>query len=156
VQGRPSRTRANRLRETLKGKARATAGFSQSSPIVFRVAARRVAEQEESVRETVRRSWGRGKAGAGWKCGIALARAEEAAEVVAGLVCGLRVADNRSQRVAMVKPRMQRDGKAPAKRARPRSSNIEEFIGRLKGRRKKVATIEEINEATARGWAGGK
>jgi hypothetical protein len=51
----------------------------------------------------------------------------------------------------MAKPRMRRDGKAPAKRARPRSSNIEEFIGRLKGRRKKVATIEEINEATARG-----
>jgi bifunctional DNA-binding transcriptional regulator/antitoxin component of YhaV-PrlF toxin-antitoxin module len=37
--------------------------------------------------------------------------------------------------------------------ARPKGS-IEDFIGFLAGKTKKVATIEEINEATARGWAG--
>jgi bifunctional DNA-binding transcriptional regulator/antitoxin component of YhaV-PrlF toxin-antitoxin module len=37
------------------------------------------------------------------------------------------------------------------------TGSINDFIGRLKGRRpKKVATIEEINEAAARGWAGRK
>jgi len=36
---------------------------------------------------------------------------------------------------------------------RPKGS-IEDFIGFLAGKTKKVATIEEINEATARGWAG--
>jgi bifunctional DNA-binding transcriptional regulator/antitoxin component of YhaV-PrlF toxin-antitoxin module len=37
--------------------------------------------------------------------------------------------------------------------ARPKGS-IEDFIGFLAGKTKKVATIEEINEAAARGWAG--
>jgi bifunctional DNA-binding transcriptional regulator/antitoxin component of YhaV-PrlF toxin-antitoxin module len=37
--------------------------------------------------------------------------------------------------------------------ARPKG-NMKDFIGRLKGRSKKVATIEEINEAAAEGWAG--
>lgn len=36
------------------------------------------------------------------------------------------------------------------------TGSINDFIGRLKGRRKKVATIDEINEAAARGWAGRK
>ncbi|HEX4064485.1 MAG TPA: AbrB/MazE/SpoVT family DNA-binding domain-containing protein [Acidobacteriaceae bacterium] len=33
---------------------------------------------------------------------------------------------------------------------------IDGFVGLLAGRTKKVATIEEINEAAARGWAGKK
>ena len=39
-------------------------------------------------------------------------------------------------------------------RAAKRSGTIEDFIGRLAGKTKKVATIEEINEAAAQGWAG--
>jgi len=39
-------------------------------------------------------------------------------------------------------------------RAAKRSGKIEDFIGRLAGKTKKVATIEEINEAAAKGWAG--
>ena len=39
-------------------------------------------------------------------------------------------------------------------RAAKRSGTIEDFIGRLAGKTKKVATIEEINEAAANGWAG--
>jgi hypothetical protein len=37
--------------------------------------------------------------------------------------------------------------------ARP-TGKIEDFIGFLAGKTKKVATIEEINEAAADGWAG--
>lgn len=39
-------------------------------------------------------------------------------------------------------------------RAAKRSGTIEDFIGRLAGKTKKVATIEEINQAAANGWAG--
>jgi bifunctional DNA-binding transcriptional regulator/antitoxin component of YhaV-PrlF toxin-antitoxin module len=38
-------------------------------------------------------------------------------------------------------------------RAAKRSGTIEDFIGRLAGKTKKVATIEEINDAAADGWA---
>ncbi len=36
------------------------------------------------------------------------------------------------------------------------TGTIEGFIGLLAGRTNKVATIEEINAATAQGWAGKK
>jgi len=45
------------------------------------------------------------------------------------------------------------DGRGVIRAARP-TGKIEDFIGRLAGRTKKVATIEEINEAAANGWAG--
>lgn len=45
------------------------------------------------------------------------------------------------------------NGRGMLEAARPTGS-IDDFIGRLKGQRKKVATIEEINDAAARGWAG--
>lgn len=45
------------------------------------------------------------------------------------------------------------DGRGMLKAARPRGT-IDSFIGLLAGRTKKVATIEEINESTAQGWAG--
>ncbi|ROZ63126.1 AbrB/MazE/SpoVT family DNA-binding domain-containing protein [Ramlibacter sp. WS9] len=44
------------------------------------------------------------------------------------------------------------DGRGMLKAARP-AGTIDGFIGLLAGRTKKVATIEEINEASARGWA---
>jgi bifunctional DNA-binding transcriptional regulator/antitoxin component of YhaV-PrlF toxin-antitoxin module len=47
------------------------------------------------------------------------------------------------------------DGRAGLKAARPTGS-IGSFIGLLAGRTRKVATVEEINEAAARGWAGKK
>ncbi len=39
-------------------------------------------------------------------------------------------------------------------RAAKRSGTIEDFISRLAGKTKKVATIDEINEGAANGWAG--
>lgn len=39
-------------------------------------------------------------------------------------------------------------------RAAKREGSIDDFIGMLAGRTKKVATIEEINEAAADGWSG--
>jgi len=45
------------------------------------------------------------------------------------------------------------DGELRIKAAKPRGS-IDNFIGSLAGRTNKVATIEEINEAIAAGWAG--
>lgn len=45
------------------------------------------------------------------------------------------------------------DGRGMIRAARP-SGNIESFIGMLAGKTKKVATIEEISEAAAAGWAG--
>jgi bifunctional DNA-binding transcriptional regulator/antitoxin component of YhaV-PrlF toxin-antitoxin module len=39
-------------------------------------------------------------------------------------------------------------------RAAHREGTIDDFLGLLAGHTKKVATIEEMNEATARGWAG--
>ena len=45
------------------------------------------------------------------------------------------------------------DGRGILKAARP-TGTIDSFIGLLAGRTMKVATIEEINEAAAQGWAG--
>jgi bifunctional DNA-binding transcriptional regulator/antitoxin component of YhaV-PrlF toxin-antitoxin module len=45
------------------------------------------------------------------------------------------------------------DGRGILKAARP-TGTIGDFVGLLAGRSKKVATIEEINEATMQGWAG--
>jgi bifunctional DNA-binding transcriptional regulator/antitoxin component of YhaV-PrlF toxin-antitoxin module len=36
------------------------------------------------------------------------------------------------------------------------TGTIDGFLGLLAGKTKKIATIEEINEAAARGWAGEK
>jgi len=46
-------------------------------------------------------------------------------------------------------------GRGLLKAARPDGS-IESFFGLLAGRTRKVATIEEINEAAAQGWTGKK
>lgn len=46
-------------------------------------------------------------------------------------------------------------GEIRVKAAKPAGS-IEGFLGLLAGRTQKVATIEEINEAAAAGWAGDK
>jgi bifunctional DNA-binding transcriptional regulator/antitoxin component of YhaV-PrlF toxin-antitoxin module len=45
------------------------------------------------------------------------------------------------------------DGRGVIRAAR-RHGKIQDFFGLLAGKTKKVATIEEINEAAARGWAG--
>jgi bifunctional DNA-binding transcriptional regulator/antitoxin component of YhaV-PrlF toxin-antitoxin module len=45
------------------------------------------------------------------------------------------------------------NGQAVLKAARP-TGTIDDFFGVLAGKTKKVATIEEMNEAIARGWAG--
>ena len=45
------------------------------------------------------------------------------------------------------------DGRGVLRAARP-SGKIEDFFGVLAGKTKRVATIEEMNEAAARGWAG--
>ena len=45
------------------------------------------------------------------------------------------------------------DGRGMLKAARL-SGTIADFVGLFAGRTKKVATIEEINEATAQAWAG--
>ena len=47
------------------------------------------------------------------------------------------------------------DGRGMLKAARS-SGSIEDFVGLLAGRTKKVATLKEISEATAEGWAGRK
>jgi bifunctional DNA-binding transcriptional regulator/antitoxin component of YhaV-PrlF toxin-antitoxin module len=47
------------------------------------------------------------------------------------------------------------DGRGLLKAARPTGA-ISSFVGLLAGRTKKVATIEQINDAAARGWAGKK
>ena len=47
------------------------------------------------------------------------------------------------------------NGQGLLRAARP-SASIDGFVGLLAGRTRKVATIEEINEAAARGWAGRK
>jgi bifunctional DNA-binding transcriptional regulator/antitoxin component of YhaV-PrlF toxin-antitoxin module len=41
-------------------------------------------------------------------------------------------------------------------RAARAEGSIDDFVGLLKGRSKKVATLKEIDEAAARGWAGRK
>ncbi len=45
------------------------------------------------------------------------------------------------------------DGRGVIRAARP-TGKIQDFFGVLAGKTKKVATIEEINEAAAAGWAG--
>lgn len=45
------------------------------------------------------------------------------------------------------------DGRAMLKAAR-QTGTIADFVGLLAGRTNKVATMEEINEAAAQGWAG--
>ncbi len=45
------------------------------------------------------------------------------------------------------------DGQGVIRAARP-AGKIQDFFGLLAGKTKKVATIEEINDAAARGWAG--
>jgi bifunctional DNA-binding transcriptional regulator/antitoxin component of YhaV-PrlF toxin-antitoxin module len=47
------------------------------------------------------------------------------------------------------------DGQGMLKVARP-AGTIDNFVGLLAGRSKKVATIDEISAATAEGWAGKK
>ncbi len=45
------------------------------------------------------------------------------------------------------------DGRVTLRAARPQGM-IDGFLGLLSGKTKKVATIEEINEAAEAGWAG--
>lgn len=45
------------------------------------------------------------------------------------------------------------DGRAQLRAARPTGS-IDNFLGLLAGKTKKIASIKEINEAAAAGWAG--
>jgi len=45
------------------------------------------------------------------------------------------------------------DGRVALRAARP-SGKIDHFLGLLAGKTRKVATLEEINEAAAAGWAG--
>lgn len=47
------------------------------------------------------------------------------------------------------------DGRAVLKAARP-AGTIASFVGLLAGKSQKLASIEEINEAAAQGWAGKK
>ena len=47
------------------------------------------------------------------------------------------------------------DGRGMLRAARP-AGTIQDFVGLLAGRTRKVATIEEINEAGAQAWAGRK
>lgn len=47
------------------------------------------------------------------------------------------------------------DGRGVLRAARP-SGTIDGFVGLLAGRTTKVATIDDINDATAQGWAGKK
>ena len=47
------------------------------------------------------------------------------------------------------------NGRGIIKAARP-TGTIDGFVGLLAGRTKKIATIEEINAATAQGWSGKK
>ena len=47
------------------------------------------------------------------------------------------------------------DGRGLLRAARP-SGTIKGFVGLLAGKTKKIATIEEINNAPAQGWAGQK
>jgi bifunctional DNA-binding transcriptional regulator/antitoxin component of YhaV-PrlF toxin-antitoxin module len=47
------------------------------------------------------------------------------------------------------------DGRGVIRAARP-GGTVDGFIGLLAGKSKKVATIEEIDEAARQGWAGRK
>ena len=44
------------------------------------------------------------------------------------------------------------DGRAEIRAARPKGS-VDDFIGLLAGKAKRVLTIEEMNEIAAQGWA---
>jgi len=46
-------------------------------------------------------------------------------------------------------------GRIEIRAARP-AGDISDFIGLLAGKSKKIATIEEIEDAAASGWAGGE
>jgi antitoxin PrlF len=45
------------------------------------------------------------------------------------------------------------DGRVALKAARP-AGRIDSFLGLLAGKTRKVATVDEMNEAAAAGWAG--
>ena len=45
------------------------------------------------------------------------------------------------------------DGRVTLKAARPAGA-IDRFLGLLAGKTRKIATLEEINDAAAAGWAG--
>jgi AbrB family looped-hinge helix DNA binding protein len=45
------------------------------------------------------------------------------------------------------------DGQVVIRAAKP-TGKIQDFFGVLAGKTKKIATIEEMNEAAAEGWAG--
>jgi antitoxin PrlF len=45
------------------------------------------------------------------------------------------------------------DGRISLRAARP-AGKIDDFVGLLAGKTKKIATLDEINEAAAAGWAG--
>jgi bifunctional DNA-binding transcriptional regulator/antitoxin component of YhaV-PrlF toxin-antitoxin module len=45
------------------------------------------------------------------------------------------------------------DGRGMIQAAKP-AGKIEDFFGVLAGKTKKAASVDEINEAAARGWAG--
>jgi bifunctional DNA-binding transcriptional regulator/antitoxin component of YhaV-PrlF toxin-antitoxin module len=47
------------------------------------------------------------------------------------------------------------DGRGVIRAARP-GGTVDNFIGLLAGKTKKIATIEEINKAAEQGWAGRK
>jgi bifunctional DNA-binding transcriptional regulator/antitoxin component of YhaV-PrlF toxin-antitoxin module len=47
------------------------------------------------------------------------------------------------------------NGRGVVRAAQP-SGTIDGFLGVLAGKTKKVATLDEINEAAAKGWAGQK
>ncbi|MBK6296438.1 MAG: AbrB/MazE/SpoVT family DNA-binding domain-containing protein [Rhodoferax sp.] len=47
------------------------------------------------------------------------------------------------------------DGRGLLRAARP-AGTMDGFVGLLAGRSKKVATLEEINDAISQGWAGKK
>jgi hypothetical protein len=50
--------------------------------------------------------------------------------------------------------RKKRTGSGLQRGVTKRTGTISDFVGCLAGKTKKVATIEEINEAAAAGWAG--
>lgn len=47
------------------------------------------------------------------------------------------------------------DGRGIVRAAKP-TGTIEDFVGVLSGRTKKVATLDQIHEAAVKGWAGQK
>ena len=47
------------------------------------------------------------------------------------------------------------DGRVALRAKRP-AGTIDGFLGLLAGRRKKIATLDEINDAAAKGWSGRK